>query len=242
MLSLSLCFCDLGVDSGKYLGHTVSTTAIRELFLDGNELQCEGAIELIKLCVDQAEIEAYQREEEEKKKTEEEELKAEKDKQSKYDGISGRDGSASEKDDNSASEKKGIKKKKKGKGKKKKKKSRSPPPVGPWLHKLHLADNGIDGFGDGGSFAPIICMRLFKKLIMNSKCLQELDLEDNTIGELGSREIMDGLKYRKEIKLGGCKVRTTHTITVDTFGSIIKFGNKVMKKGKRKRKKGKKKK
>ena len=33
---------------------------------------------------------------------------------------------------------------------------------------------------------------------MNSKCIEELDLEDNNIGELGGREIMDGLEYRKE--------------------------------------------
>ena len=49
----------------------------RELYLDGNELQCEGTMELIKLCVDQAEIEAYQREEEAKRKEEEEALKTE---------------------------------------------------------------------------------------------------------------------------------------------------------------------
>lgn len=49
-------------------------------------------------------------------------------------------------------------------GKKKKKKGPPPPPpVGPWVYKLHLANNGIDGLGEGGSFAPIICMRLIKK-------------------------------------------------------------------------------
>lgn len=51
-------------------------------------------------------------------------------------------------------------------GKKKKKKGPPPPPpVGPWVYKLHLADNGIDNLGEGGSFAPIICMRLFKKWV-----------------------------------------------------------------------------
>ena len=49
----------------------------RDLFLDGNELQCEGVTELIKLCVDQSETEAYQREEEAKRKAEEEALQAE---------------------------------------------------------------------------------------------------------------------------------------------------------------------
>jgi hypothetical protein len=50
----------------------IATTAVRELYLDGNELGCEGAIDLIKLCVDQAELETLQREEEEKRKAEEE--------------------------------------------------------------------------------------------------------------------------------------------------------------------------
>ena len=48
----------------------------RDLFLDGNDLQCEGAVELIKMCVDHAEEEAYLREEEARKKAEEEALAA----------------------------------------------------------------------------------------------------------------------------------------------------------------------
>ena len=49
----------------------------RELYLDGNELQCEGAMELVKLCADHAVTEAYLREEELKRKEEEEALKKE---------------------------------------------------------------------------------------------------------------------------------------------------------------------
>ena len=44
----------------------------RELYLDGNDLQCEGVIELIKLCADHAEEEAYQREQDRIRKAEEE--------------------------------------------------------------------------------------------------------------------------------------------------------------------------
>ncbi|PVD20922.1 hypothetical protein C0Q70_19085 [Pomacea canaliculata] len=187
MLSLSLCFCGLGVTSGTYLGYVISTTAVRELYLDGNNLQCEGATELIKLCVDQAEVEASQREEEVLRKAEEEALRLQE----------------------------GKKKKKKG--------PPPPPPVGPWVYKLHLADNGIDNLGEGGSFAPIICMRLFKKLLMNSMCLEEFDLEDNLIGDVGGRELADGLTYRKE----------------HTFNMIVKLGSglKKKKKGRRGKKK-----
>ena len=32
-------------------------------------------------------------------------------------------------------------------------------------------------------------------------CLQEINLDDNTIGDLGGREIMDGLKVRGEADL-----------------------------------------
>ncbi|XP_059164171.1 uncharacterized protein LOC131947100 [Physella acuta] len=243
VLSLSLCYCDLNIPSGKYLGDIVSKTAIRELYLDGNELECEGAIDLIKMCVSQAELEAFEREEE-AKRAEEEKL-IEREKESNKDDASGRSGS--EKDSNGEKSRTGSgkKKKKKGKGKRKKKKKAppAPPPVGPWLHKLHLADNGIDSYGNDGTFAPIICMRLFKKLLMNSKCFVELDLEDNSIGEMGGREILDGLTARKEAKLGGCKVRTTHKMTSATFNAIVKQGAGLKKKGKRKgKKKGKKKK
>ena len=44
----------------------------RELYVDGNDLQCEGLIELVKLCADHAEEESYQREQERARKQEEE--------------------------------------------------------------------------------------------------------------------------------------------------------------------------
>ncbi|CAL1546905.1 unnamed protein product [Lymnaea stagnalis] len=224
LLSLSLCYCNLGIPSGSCLGHIISTTAVRELFLDGNELECEGTIELIKLCVDQADIEAYEREEEAKKKEEEKALLEKVRKSSSTSGIeTAVSGSDMDQTDAISLTGGGKKKNKKGKGKRKKKKKAppSPPPVGPWLHKLHLADNGIDGYSKGGTFAPVICMRLFKKLLMNSKCLVELDVEDNCIGELGGREVLEGLTRRKEAKLGGCKARTTHKMTPDTFKAIV---------------------
>nr|KAG5698008.1 hypothetical protein BaRGS_005826 [Batillaria attramentaria] len=84
LLSLSLCYCQLGVVSGSYLGGVLSTTAVRDLYLDGNNLQCEGTMELIKLCVDQAEFEAFQREEEARRKAEEEALKAQEEKENRY--------------------------------------------------------------------------------------------------------------------------------------------------------------
>ena len=81
----------------------------------------------------------------------------------------GRAGSASAKSESDSLSgstkkgKKGGKGKKKKKGKKgKKKKEVAPPPVGPWIHKLHLADNAIDAFCTD-TFAPVICMRLFKQ-------------------------------------------------------------------------------
>ena len=47
--------------------------------------------------------------------------------------------------------------------KKKKKEPPPPPPVGPWIYKLHLADNGIDCHCPGGSFAPIVSMKVFRR-------------------------------------------------------------------------------
>ncbi|XP_029471591.1 uncharacterized protein LOC115098789 isoform X2 [Rhinatrema bivittatum] len=47
LLSLSLCYCNLGAESGSALGPVVAQTAIQELYLNGNYLQCSGALELI---------------------------------------------------------------------------------------------------------------------------------------------------------------------------------------------------
>lgn len=47
---------------------------ISELYLDGNDLGCEGALKLIQAFATQAEIEAAQREEEERLKAEQEAL------------------------------------------------------------------------------------------------------------------------------------------------------------------------
>ena len=33
---------------------------------------------------------------------------------------------------------------------------------------------------------------------MYSECFEELDLDDNLIGDLGGKEIQEGLEYRKE--------------------------------------------
>ncbi|KAH3807947.1 hypothetical protein DPMN_136295 [Dreissena polymorpha] len=244
MLSVSLCYCGLGVASGTVLGKMISTTAVRELYIDGNDLECEGAMEIIKLCVEQAEREALMRAEEAKKKLEEEEaLKtAAKENKLRYPVADSSGGEPAKSDTDADKEEKGGKGKKKKKGKKKRKKKEPPQPprVGPWIHKLHIADNGIDNLAFGAKYAPVICMRLFKKLLMHSDCVEELDLEDNWIGDLAGREILEALEHRKEEKMGGVKIRTTHNLSADVFNSILKLGSglkKKKKKGKKKKKK-----
>ena len=43
----------------------------RELYVDGNDLGCEGAVEIIKLVADHAESETYLKQEEERRKEQE---------------------------------------------------------------------------------------------------------------------------------------------------------------------------
>lgn len=57
ILSLSLCFCNLSSTSGKHLASAVNTSLIRELYLDGNKLECEGVILLLTVITDNAEVE-----------------------------------------------------------------------------------------------------------------------------------------------------------------------------------------
>ncbi|XP_061194083.1 uncharacterized protein LOC133202305 isoform X2 [Saccostrea echinata] len=224
LLSISMCYCDLGVESGDILGKMLVKTAVRELFLDGNNLECKGVISLIDLCAEQAFYESTMRAEEAARKLQEEAEKAEREREQGY-RSSGLSGDEDGKDG---------KKKKKKKGKKKKKKEPPPPPaVGPWIHKLHVADNGIDGLAYKRELAPLQMMRVLKKLIMYSNCFEELDLEKNLIGDIAAKEILESLEHRKETeKLGGCKVRVGSRIKKDTFDGILKLGSGLKKKKK----------
>ena len=64
-----------------------------------------------------------------------------------------------EKPEKPRDQKKGKKKKKKSA----KKKVKPPPRVGPWVEKIHIANNGIDAHGPGSNLAPVMCMRLLRK-------------------------------------------------------------------------------
>jgi hypothetical protein len=84
----------------------------------------------------------------------------------------------------------------------KKKKGDEPPPIGPFVTKLHMADNGIDIYEDGGDKAKSLqlihkTLGVFARLIKYSKDLEELDLHNNTIGNMGAVIILHALEYRK---------------------------------------------
>ena len=65
--------------------------------------------------------------------------------------------------DNSGKDRGKPKGKKKKKKKSAKKKEKPPPRVGPWVEKIHIANNGIDAHGPGSNLAPVMCMRLLRK-------------------------------------------------------------------------------
>ena len=48
----------------------------------------------------------------------------------------------------------------------------------PSLAKLFLQDNAIDSYGTGGMFAPVICMRVFRRQVASEKlsCLSPIKL------------------------------------------------------------------
>jgi len=247
LLKLSLNYCDLGPPSGEVLGKTVSNTAIRELYLDGNSLECEGVVELIKLFADHAEMEAIERAE----KKEQEALGIISDNtlglpSSMMSSISRptsalslpskSERSPSAKSGKSVISKKGKKgKKKSGRKKKKKKEPPPPPPVGPWIQKLHLLNNGIDSHGFGSNLGPVMCMKMFRKLITHAQGLQEIDIDDNLIGDLGGREILESLIDRKEAGLDAIKINVSHRMNTTTFSDIMKLGGGLKKKGKKKK-------
>ncbi|XP_062900897.1 uncharacterized protein LOC134344745 isoform X2 [Mobula hypostoma] len=196
LLTLSMCYCDLGPPSGSFLGELVAKTAIRDLLLDGNNLQCEGAYELITFIANYAEHVAR-----------------------KKSGAS--------------SDIEGETSKPVLEGKKKK----ELPQIGPWLSKLHLADNGIDGRGNKGKIGAMAFAETLCQLIKFSDHLTELHLDGNCLGELCGKQILDALTKRKEAKLQDLKIEVSTQMNADTFINIFQNARKHKKATRKKKKK-----
>ncbi|XP_032887845.1 uncharacterized protein LOC116979969 [Amblyraja radiata] len=226
LLTLSLCYCNLGPQSGSYLGDLVAKTAIKDLLLDGNNLQCEGAGELVKFIGNYAEH-MVKRKSGPSSYIEGEASKPFLEENAGHnipiDGV-----------ENMSSSVPGFMKKKKGRKKK------ELPQIGPWLSKLHLADNGIDGRGNEGKMGAMTFVEMLCQLIQFSDHLTELRLDGNCLGELSGKMILDALRERKEAKLPDLKIDVSAQMNADTFSNILKNAKKHKKTKRNKKKKMKK--
>ncbi|TPP55346.1 Nalp (Nacht leucine rich repeat and pyrin domain containing) [Fasciola gigantica] len=244
LVHLSLSFCGLTKQCGLWIGNLVVETAIRELVLDGNPLEAEGVIALLSQLSEAAESEGFERAEEIKRKQlaqeeakrgarpaidldapEHNELPASSEPNTTEGSTaspSPQAGKTPDKENESSSPSSKKRGKKKGKRGKKGAKN-EPPPSGPQISILRLADTGINHMGRGGNFAPVRCMQLLKSIISHSKDLQEIDLFANEVGDLGARQILEGILARKDAKLPQIGVRMGHRINQDTFDVIHKL-------------------
>ncbi|EHB02324.1 RING-box protein 2 [Heterocephalus glaber] len=94
--------------------------------------------------------------------------------------------------------------------------------AGPWLVKLHLADNGIDGKGEEGE-SLLEFTQMLTCLIKYSAHVREIDLGNNILGEMAAAHILGALRARKTGKLPVLKI----TVSPDhTFRSIWKNSKK----------------
>ncbi|VDP73330.1 unnamed protein product [Echinostoma caproni] len=257
LVHLSLSFCGLTKQCGLWLGNLVVETAIRELILDGNPLEAEGVIALLSQLSEAAESEGFERAEEIKRKQMAQEeakrsarpvinLEAPDQEESQAPGdttategntASQPQGKTTDDEGEKKSHNSGPKKKAKKRGKRGKKGQKNePPPSGPQISILRLADTGINHMGRGGNFAPyggispiinrhsksVFCPPHYS-IISHSKDLQEIDLFANEVGDLGARQILEGILARKDAKLPQIGVRMGHRINQDTFDMIHKL-------------------
>ncbi|XP_043377847.1 uncharacterized protein LOC119567050 isoform X2 [Chelonia mydas] len=235
LLTLSLCYCSLEPESGSKLGPIVAQTAICNLYLNGNNLQCLGALELI------TPIAMYADNLGRDKETNALLFNNYSDHQiPEADKGLGIHSTASglniaSKTGSSNTVESSMRKEKKRKGTKKKKEKKTE--VGPWLVKLHLADNGIDGRGKGGEKMVLEFTQFLTYLIKHSEHLIELDLDGNAIGELCATDILEALTERKKDKMPGLNIKVTPQISSNTFKSIFK-NSKKLKSTKKRMKKG----
>ncbi|XP_023568787.1 uncharacterized protein LOC111816206 isoform X2 [Octodon degus] len=184
---LSLRYCGLGPGSGPRLGFVISQSAICELYLDGNDLQCSGALALLRPLVEFTEMQG---------------------KDPPAPGVAPNAGSppqllhtiqkgSSSLSQNAKSSQAATVTTTSGKKKRKKeiKKRKCLAEPGPWLVKLHLADNGIDSKGEEGSLLEFT--RMLTCLITRSAHVREIDLGNNVLGEKAAAAVLGALRARK---------------------------------------------
>nr|XP_008104425.1 PREDICTED: uncharacterized protein LOC100557548 isoform X1 [Anolis carolinensis] len=234
LLTLSLCYCDLGPQSGSILATLIIQTAICNLFLSGNRLQCLGAAELLKP------LSEYAKKLGEEKRSN---VLVCSNNTSHYTLEANKDASINSKvvHRNTASKLNGstdtalesTRKKKKTKGLKKKCKKCD---FGPWLAKLHLADNAIDGRFKQREENLWEFIRFLTCLIKNSDNLVEVDIDGNAIGEQCAIKILEALKDRKKEEMPHLKIKVTPQISAPTFEHIFMISSKSSPAKKRKKK------
>ncbi|XP_021323545.2 uncharacterized protein isoform X1 [Danio rerio] len=213
--SLSLCYCGLGSWSGTLLASLLTNGPVRELYINGNDLQCEGAIELLRPVAENSQKLA--------------EI------QNSTTSIKDETEAISQRNNITSSRRKKAKKKGK-KTKKKSEKSKSGPDSsgGPRLEKLHMFDNSIDNSGTEGPSQLAQFLELLCILVKFSSQLTELDLGENHIGEDGGKMISEALRERQAAKLPSIKIEVSTRMSTETFGAILTSG-KELKSGKKKR-------
>ncbi|XP_068135266.1 uncharacterized protein [Hyperolius riggenbachi] len=232
LVSLSLCYCNLGPASGTLLGRVLAESAVSELYLTGNCLQCLGAVDLISAIAEHAQELAEEKPLLEQPMDLAHQILEAQGRTGISTAISGEPVDTerpAELPDRTTDRK--IKKKGKRKSKK------AAPPPGPWVRKLHLADNGIDAKGTEREAGVLEFSQLICSLIRYSEPLSELDLDDNCLGELPATDILEALTYRNKGKLPRLKIKVTAQISPMTFKGILKQSGKLKVSKKRKKKK-----
>ncbi|XP_045395315.1 uncharacterized protein LOC123630070 [Lemur catta] len=208
---LSLRYCGLGPQSGPRLASVISQSAVCELHLDGNYLQCSGALALLRPLAEYAEMQGKGQQ-----------ATASPDTRNPCQLLpAGQRGSSTLNQITKSSEAVTVKttsgKKKRKKGIKKKNEGLTE--AGPWLVKLHLADNGIDGKGRGENDL-LEFTQILTHVIKYSAHLREIDLGNNVLGEMAAADILEALRARKTGRLPILKITVTPQISSDTFRSI----------------------
>ncbi|XP_078288412.1 uncharacterized protein LOC132684229 isoform X3 [Panthera onca] len=178
---LSLRYCGLGPQNGPRLGSIICQSSICELHLDGNYLQCSGALALLRPIAEYAEMQGKDQPD---TRNSPQQLQAKQRASSTSNRITKPSGAETGKTASGKERRKrGIKKIKDS--------------AGPWLVKLYLADNGIDGKGKEGENGLLEFTQILTCLIKYSAHLREIDLGNNVLGEMAATDILEALRARK---------------------------------------------
>ncbi|XP_065186689.1 uncharacterized protein LOC135817432 [Sycon ciliatum] len=225
--SLSMDSCGLRANCGRLLGQMLPYSALKDLSLEGNSLECEGILFLLQpfMC----RVNEYLAYTKAKRELEDAVSAHRLEQETRRQGVfrSPSHGQPEQSEEPPAECELALQRFS----------FKVPPPPMPMLSRIVISGNSADCYGKAGKQGPAIMMEVVTMMVEGWEPLAELHFHNNRFGDYPAFQLLEGLERRKQAGHKDIYVTVTPYIQIDTLKAIKRLSAKPPG-GKKKKKKG----